>query len=347
MPEPTPSEIPSAIGSMPAVLTPGAVVPAPDFGFPSEVEDIVSPVKKRRFGPAAILAMAWIVFVVGGAILAPYLPIPTTTETVDIPVDAAGQPYFGPSLSHPFGLDKIGKDVFSLTLYGGRVSLLVGFVAVSVGMVIGGTMGIFAGYLRGKVDTVLSIFFDTFLAIPAIILALALVAAFDPADPDLVNPTRRIFVLAGALGVVSIPVLGRMRLDAGGGRPRVCDGGQGDGRQAVADHVAGNPAQRAALDAGDRAARRRRRHRRRGRPGPAGGQRVLAGHVVGFDHRRQPQRNQPRSAVDHLRTVAVHLFDRADVELPGRRDPSPLRYSRFCVVAAEGGAVVAVGGDAA
>ena len=58
MPEPTPSEIPSAIGSMPAVLTPGAVVPAPDFGFPSEVEDIVSPVKKRRFGPAAILAMA-------------------------------------------------------------------------------------------------------------------------------------------------------------------------------------------------------------------------------------------------------------------------------------------------
>lgn len=211
MPEPTPSEIPSAIGSMPAVLTPGAVVPAPDFGFPSEAEDIVSPVKKRRFGPAAILAMAWIVFVVGGAILAPYLPIPTTTETVDIPVDAAGQPYFGPSLSHPFGLDKIGKDVFSLTLYGGRVSLLVGFVAVSVGMVIGGTMGIFAGYLRGKVDTVLSIFFDTFLAIPAIILALALVAAFDPADPDLVNPTRRIFVLAGALGVVSIPVLGRMR----------------------------------------------------------------------------------------------------------------------------------------
>lgn len=210
MPEPTPSEIPSAIGSMPAVLTPGAVVPAPDFGFPSEAEDIVSPVKKRRFGPAAILAMAWIVFVVGGAILAPYLPIPTTTETVDIPVDAAGQPYFGPSLSHPFGLDKIGKDVFSLTLYGGRVSLLVGFVAVSVVMVIGGTMGIFAGYLRGKVDTVLSIFFDTFLAIPAIILALALVAAFDPADPDLVNPTPRIFVLAGALGVVSIPVLGRI-----------------------------------------------------------------------------------------------------------------------------------------
>ena len=182
MPEPTPSEIPSAIGSMPAVLTPGAVVPAPDFGFPSEAEDIVSPVKKRRFGPAAILAMAWIVFVVGGAILAPYLPIPTTTETVDIPVDAAGQPYFGPSLSHPFGLDKIGKDVFSLTLYGGRVSLLVGFVAVSVGMVIGGTMGIFAGYLRGKVDTVLSIFFDTFLAIPAIILALALVAYFGRRD---------------------------------------------------------------------------------------------------------------------------------------------------------------------
>ncbi len=63
-------------------------------------------------------------------------------------------------------------------------------VAVTVGMLVGGTMGILAGYLRGKVDAVLSIFFDTFLAIPAIILALALVAAFDPADPNLVS--RRI-----------------------------------------------------------------------------------------------------------------------------------------------------------
>ena len=204
MPEQTPSEFPSAVGSVPAVLTPGAVVAAPDDGLTPEAEVDGPPAKKRRFGPAAILAMAWIIFVVGGAILAPYLPIPKTTETVD------GLARQGPSLAHPMGGDKIGKDVFSLTLHGGRVSLLVGFVAITLGMLIGGSMGILAGYLRGKVDAVLSIFFDTFLAIPAIILALALVAAFDPADPDLVNPTRRMFVLAGALGVVSIPVLGRI-----------------------------------------------------------------------------------------------------------------------------------------
>lgn len=180
------------------------LVTAPVEGFPAVPEEPDEPAKKRKLGPAAILAIGWIVFVVGGAILAPYLPIPTTTETVK---GLAQQP---PSFAHPFGGDKIGKDVFSLTLYGGRVSLLVGFVSITVGMLIGGTMGVLAGYLRGKVDAVLSIFFDTFLAIPAIILALALVAAFDPADPSEVDPTRRMLVLAAALGVVSIPVLGRI-----------------------------------------------------------------------------------------------------------------------------------------
>ncbi len=188
----------------------GSVAVVPTGGIPVDLGTPDQPSKKRRLGPAAILAIAWIIFVVGGALLAPYLPIPSTTETVDIPVGADGLPYFGPSFSHPFGLDKIGKDVFSLTIYGGRVSLLVGFVSVTVGMLVGGSMGIIAGYLRGKTDAVLSILFDTFLAIPAIILALALVAAFDPSDPSKVDPTRRMWVLAFALGVVAVPVLGRI-----------------------------------------------------------------------------------------------------------------------------------------
>ncbi|MCB1029600.1 MAG: hypothetical protein KDB24_17740, partial [Microthrixaceae bacterium] len=114
------AEVPSPTGAG-LGATSGSVVAAPTAGFPAEPEAAGEPAAKRKLGPAAILAIAWMVFVVGGAILAPYLPIPTTTETVK---GLAQQP---PSLAHPLGGDKIGKDVFSLTLYGGRVSLLVGF----------------------------------------------------------------------------------------------------------------------------------------------------------------------------------------------------------------------------
>ncbi|MEZ5380306.1 MAG: ABC transporter permease [Microthrixaceae bacterium] len=179
------------------------VVAAPMAGFPAEPEAPDEPARKRKLGPAAILAIMWMVFVVGAALLAPLL-LPSTTETID---GLAQQP---PSLQHPFGGDKIGKDVFSLTVNGGRVSLLVGFVAVGVGLLVGGSLGIMAGYFRGKTDAVLSVLFDTFLAIPAVLLALALVAAFDPADPNQIDPQRRMWVLAFALGVVSIPILGRI-----------------------------------------------------------------------------------------------------------------------------------------
>ena len=73
----------------------GSVAVVPTGGIPVDLGTPDQPSKKRRLGPAAILAIAWIIFVVGGALLAPYLPIPSTTETVDIPVGADGLPYFG------------------------------------------------------------------------------------------------------------------------------------------------------------------------------------------------------------------------------------------------------------
>ena len=168
-----------------------------------ETEEL-PPSKKRGIGIAAWIAIVWLVVVALSAIFANWLPIPSVDAR--FPEIAKS----GPSVGHWFGGDRNGKDILSMTVNGSRVSLLVGFVAVALGMTLGGFLGIVAGFLRGWVDKVLSIVFDTLLAIPGVLLALALVATLDPADVTDIEPTRRMWVLTFALGVVSVPILGRI-----------------------------------------------------------------------------------------------------------------------------------------
>jgi peptide/nickel transport system permease protein len=82
-----------------------------------------------------------------------------------------------PSSSYLFGTDALGRDVFSRTLYGARVSLEVAFLATGLIVVIGVTLGMVAGYYRGAVDTVLARSMDVVLAFPVLLLALGLGAA--------------------------------------------------------------------------------------------------------------------------------------------------------------------------
>jgi peptide/nickel transport system permease protein len=91
-------------------------------------------------------------------------------------LDIFGQPT-GPSSGHIFGLDQIGRDVFSRTLYGARVSLVVAFTATVLTTTIGVILGLLAGYFRGWVDTVVSRAVDAWLAIPYLLLATGLAAA--------------------------------------------------------------------------------------------------------------------------------------------------------------------------
>ncbi len=86
----------------------------------------------------------------------------------------------GPSAGHPLGTDQLGRDVLSRLLYGARISLVIGFIAVGIAMVAGIAVGACAGFFGGWVDAVLMRFVDTMLSIPTIFLLLAIIAMVGP-----------------------------------------------------------------------------------------------------------------------------------------------------------------------
>src|SRR3954447_23505735 len=142
----------------------------------------------KKLGVVGWIAIVWLVLVIGSAIFASYLPIPSPSKTF---VTEAGN---GPSSGHVFGLDSSGQDMFSRVIWGARASLLVSVGSVLFGLVFGGVLGLIAGYYRGRLDTVLSYVFNVFLAIPQLVLALALVAVF-ASQPDVTVAKREMWLV--------------------------------------------------------------------------------------------------------------------------------------------------------
>jgi peptide/nickel transport system permease protein len=89
-----------------------------------------------------------------------------------------------PSLEHPFGTDRLGRDVLSRTIWGARISLLIGLVSVVVGISLGSFFGIVSGYMGGIVDTIIQRFVDMLLAFPALVLLLAIITVVGDESSD-------------------------------------------------------------------------------------------------------------------------------------------------------------------
>jgi peptide/nickel transport system permease protein len=154
-------------------------------------EDIV-----KRLGWVFWISVGWVGLVVLLAFLAPILPIDDyKTTSADI-----RQP---PSPEHWFGTDTLGRDIFSRVIWGARVSLTVGVASVLFGLLIGGTIGVVAGFFKGKTEGFLMWAMDVLLAFPALLLALAIVAFRGPENRDL---STVIF----AIGIVAIPPIARL-----------------------------------------------------------------------------------------------------------------------------------------
>ena len=166
--------------------------------------------KKKGLGFAAWLSIGWIALVVGLAILAPVLPIDDPKESITEIARRGPLADAGSAPGHLLGGDFNGRDMLSRLIWGGRTTLLVATSAVIIGFILGGILGLVGGYFRGKVDLVVSLLLDVFLAIPAVILALALVTILRTQPGTKGGGLDPVVALILALGFVSIPVLGRI-----------------------------------------------------------------------------------------------------------------------------------------
>jgi peptide/nickel transport system permease protein len=130
--------------------------------------------KRVLRNPLAFWGFVIIASVLALALLAPLLS-PYDPDAVDVK-----SILLAPSAAHLMGTDSLGRDVFSRMLYGARISLLVGFVAVGIATVIGVILGAISGYYRGWVDVAIMRLVDVMLSIPTFFLILAVIAFLTP-----------------------------------------------------------------------------------------------------------------------------------------------------------------------
>lgn len=156
------------------------------------------------------LSAFWLAFVFFGAIYAKldgwfggFLPLQDpffqgfdvrTGETFSVPNET-------PSGSHLLGTDGLARDTFSRIVLGGWTSIIVAGTAAAFGVIIGGFLGTFVGYVRGKTETVIMSIIDVILAFPALVLLLAMVSIFK---------VRNLFIIAIVIGMLSVPAYTRV-----------------------------------------------------------------------------------------------------------------------------------------
>ncbi len=154
-------------------------------------QDMLYRFRRHRIGmTGAIITLILIILAIFGPTLAPYAP-----NTMDF-----NAPFAPPSLQHPFGTDDFGRDTLSRIMYGARVSLMVGIIAVGIAGTIGTILGMIAGYSRRFVDEMIMRVMDVLLAFPAILLAIAIMAILDKGVTNAMI----------AIGIVYIPIFARI-----------------------------------------------------------------------------------------------------------------------------------------
>ncbi len=151
--------------------------------------------RKFRRQPVALVAGAFVLALVALAVIAPWI-VPYDAETF-FDYDRLNAP---PSWQHLFGVDSLGRDIFSRILMGSRISLAAGFVSVAVGAVLGTLLGLAAGYYEGWTDRAIMRLCDVLFAFPGILLAIGIVAILGGGMANVII----------AVAIFSIPTFARL-----------------------------------------------------------------------------------------------------------------------------------------
>lgn len=150
--------------------------------------------KKFRSNPTGWIGLTVIIIFVLLALFAPLLAHYDPTKTDWMAVRKA------PSIQYWLGTDEIGRDIYSRLLYGARASLMAGFFSVFIAFIIGVPLGMAAGYFGGRLDAIISRFTEAIMAMPSLILAIALAAAL---GASLTNAMI-------AIGIANVPLFIRL-----------------------------------------------------------------------------------------------------------------------------------------
>ena len=148
----------------------------------------------RRLRPNLLLGLLLIGGVLAAA-LASFVWTPYPPNALDFSVQLQG-----PSAAHPLGTDQFGRDLFSRVMRGARGTLYVGFLAVGIGLALGGTAGAVAGWIGGWADEVVMRLVDVLYAFPAILMALLLAAVYEPGT----------LTAMVAIGLATVPIFARI-----------------------------------------------------------------------------------------------------------------------------------------
>ncbi|MGH9908982.1 MAG: ABC transporter permease [Pyrinomonadaceae bacterium] len=162
----------------------------------------------------AVFGLIVMIIVITATIIGPPIIKATTGYTYDyIPTDANLIKSIPPfrtndgsfSWAHPMGTDNSGRDILARVLQGGRISLMVGVISTLVSLIIGVAYGAIAGYLGGRIDSLMMRFVDVLYSLPYIILVIVLLAMFRSSTPD-----GQVILLFAALGSVSWLTMARI-----------------------------------------------------------------------------------------------------------------------------------------
>jgi peptide/nickel transport system permease protein len=155
---------------------------------------VAAPVRRRGLGLVTWLAIVWLVVVIAAALFADLLPLDSPTD-----MDMLNR-RLPPDAEHWLGTDSLGRDMLSRIVFGARVSLTVGLGSAFIGVCIGGTIGLLAGYVRGRFEAVVMSLMDVLLAFPPLVLALAITAYLG----------LSVLNLTATIGFLSIPPFARV-----------------------------------------------------------------------------------------------------------------------------------------